>query len=244
MQDGKIKVAVVEDDSIAAEKSLGYFNRYSAEKGTLFDVQIFVSGDVFLEKYDGSFDLVFMDIDMPGKNGMETVKALRQRDSNVMIIFVTNLAQYAVNGYEYDAFDFIVKPVAYFNFSVKLTRALNRLENTRGRGIWVNISGGQRRILSSDVKYVEVMKHYIIYHTICGDIRTVGSMLKASEQFKGLPFALCNRCYLVNLAHVNGVRQYQVDVGGDVLLISHLKRNEFLSKLNSWLAGRKEPGNV
>ncbi len=244
MENGKIRIAIVEDDCGAAEKNVEYFKRYSAEKGTLFDVEMFASGDIFLEKYDGSFDMVLMDIDMPGKNGMETVKMLRQRDKNVMIIFVTNLAQYAVNGYEYDAFDFIVKPVAYFNFSVKLTRALTRLENTRGRGIWINVNGGQRKILSSDIKYVEVMKHDLIYHTVNGDIHTNGSMLKAIEQFKGLPFALCNRCYLVNLAYVNGVQQYQADVGGDILLISHLKRNEFLNKLNSWLAGRKEFENV
>ena len=66
------------------------------------------------------FDIVLMDIDMPGMNGMETARALRKVDAAVILIFVTNMAQFAISGYEVDATDFILKPVNKYSFAIKI----------------------------------------------------------------------------------------------------------------------------
>lgn len=234
----KYAVAIVEDEGKMAELLGGFFERFSAETGVLFEVNRFEDGESFLKDYGAGYDLVLMDIELPGINGMETVRRLRQTDHNVIVIFVTNLAQYAVKGYEVEAFDFIVKPVTYYNFCMRLRRAMQRFESRKETEVWVNIVGqGKQKLKTSAIKYVEVMDHKLVFHTTDGDYVSNGSMQSAQKLLKDAPFALCNRCYLVNLAFVTGTRQYEVNVGGDALQISHLKRNEFLRRLNVYLSG-------
>ena len=77
-----------------------------------------------------------MDIQLSDLDGMEAAKKLRRLDSSVTLIFVTNMANFAVRGYEVDALDFIVKPVEYFSFALKLDRALERLKSTAEQEIF------------------------------------------------------------------------------------------------------------
>ncbi len=234
-----VNVAIVEDDEETRNKLGGYFVEFGREFGVEFRCYAYGDGESFLD--DGakrSLDIVIMDIELPGADGMETVRALRERDRNVIVIFATNMAQFAVKGYEVEAFDFMVKPVTYPLFSVKIRRALERFDVRRDKAIWINVTGGGRKqIRTSELKYIEVMGHKITYHTTDGDLVASGSMIKVQEALRGLPFELCNRCYLVNLKFVTEIRPFQVIVGGDELQISHLKRNDFLSKLNAFLAG-------
>ena len=78
----------------------------------------------FLEAYRPDFDLVFLDIELPLLNGIETARRLRELDSVVALVFITNMEQYAVNGYEVDALDFVVKPINYYRFSSMMRKAL------------------------------------------------------------------------------------------------------------------------
>lgn len=235
--DGQKRVAIVEDDGETRAKLRGYFSDFAAEHGESFDVSEYGSGEDFLAE-QSSFDIILMDIELPGKDGMETVRELRKRDRNVIVIFATNMAQFAVKGYEVEAFDFIVKPMTYYNFTIKIKRALERFRTKRDRDIWINISGGagRRKLSTAQIKYIEVMGHRITYHATDGDYDTTGSMTKVKEELEGMPFELCNRCYLVNLKFVEEVRPYQIVVGGEALQVSHLKRNEFMSKLNLYLS--------
>ena len=117
------KVAIVEDDAKTREMLRGFFSDYTAENGVSFDVSDYGSGEAFLAD-ERSFDMILMDIELPGRDGMETVRELRKRDRDVIVIFATNMAQFAVKGYEVEAFDFIVKPMTYYNFTIKIRRAL------------------------------------------------------------------------------------------------------------------------
>ncbi len=124
-----INVAVVEDEDSAAETLSEYFERYSHEKGAQFHIVRFDNPVNFLTNYKSKYDLVLMDIDLPDMDGMEASRRMREIDNLVTLIFVTNLSQYAVYGYEVNAFDYVVKPVSYFDFALKLERAVKRIEN-------------------------------------------------------------------------------------------------------------------
>ena len=237
--DGFFSVAVVEDNPEWTKTLHEFFGVFAKNEGVDFSVKSFSSGEEFLQNYKAEeFEMVLMDIDLPILNGMQTAKRLRELDKEVALIFVTNLAQYAVEGYEVDAFDFIVKPFTYYQFSIKIHRLLTRLETKRDVKFWIKVVGGERKeINSANLKYVEVIKHNVIYHTTEGNFTALGTMLNAAEQLKGAAFELCNRCYLVNLKYVTGIRQYDVIVGGETLQMSHLKRNSFLEALNKYIAG-------
>ncbi len=183
---------------------------YGSENGERFAVTRYRDAASFFAAYK-SADIVFMDIDMPGLNGMDAAKLLREKDNDVIIIFVTNMMQMAIKGYEVRAFDFIVKPVVYKNFSVKLKR--------------------------SEIEYIEVIQHILVYHTVHGEYRATGTLSTLQKELAQEPFALCNRCFFVNLAFVTAMRNDgDVIVAGKPLAVSRAKRAPFLSALNNYIA--------
>lgn len=230
-----VRFSIVEDDAATREQLNSFIEKYAAACGLGIDVDAYSSATDFLKAYKGGRDIVFMDIDLPGLNGMEAVRKLRKSDDKVIVIFVTNLAHYAVGGYEVGAFDFIVKPVGYYNFAMKLRRALKRLYVMRGREVWVTTRQGKKLINVSELKYVEVMKHVITYHLKGETVVASGTLKGVCESLEGLPFALCNRCYLVNLAFVTEINGNFVHVGGEQLQISIPRRKEFLRCFNDYL---------
>lgn len=237
MKDAK-RIIIVEDDAASAALLRSFFDRYASESGYNFDVKVFSDGRTFLERYDFAADIILMDIDLPGENGMEIMRKLRKQDENVVVIFVTNLAQYAVEGYSVDALDFVVKPVTYYNFTMKMKRAIVRSDARKDMNLEIILKGGGKKYIDvSGIRYVEVMNHTLCFHTAAGNYTSTGSMTRLCEQLAGFPFALCNRCYLVNLRYVEGTSQYEVVVDGQTLQISHLKRREFMRKLNLYLSG-------
>lgn len=232
----QLRITIVEDDAHAEATLRQYLKRYGEEEKCDFSVVSYQSGEKFLKEYDFNTDIILMDIELPKANGMETVRKLRKKDSKVVVIFVTNLAQYAVEGYSVDAFDFIVKPVTYYNFAMKLKRGIMRLQVRREMRLEILLKGGGKKyVQTSEIKYIEIMNHTLCFHTVKGNFTSLGSMAQISEQLKDFPFALCNRCYLVNFRFIEGIDQFEVTVGGEKLQVSHLKRKDFMQKFNYYL---------
>lgn len=234
----KWTVLIVEDDDFAARTLEDFFRKYAEEYDCEFEVKRFSCGKDFSDRKSVA-DILLMDIDLPDANGMELVKNLRKTDSNTVVIFVTNLAQYAVEGYSVDALDFIVKPVTYYNFATKLKRAITRASGKKSQKFWITLKygGGTKKIDTSELYYVEVSNHTLVYHTVSGKYETIGTLASIKNLLSSSSFILCNRCYLVNLNYVEAVGKYDVKVGGDTLLVSHLKRAEFMQRFNLFLAG-------
>ena len=230
-------VAIVEDSPAEAELLRSYFARFTREHGVDFTLTCFASGEEFLNKDRPAYDLVLMDIGLPGHNGMETAAALRERDRSVTLIFVTNMAQFAVKGYEVDAFDFVVKPVGYSNFALKLQRALNKLDTRRDTEVLVTLSDSMVRLSASQIKYIEISGHRMVYHTTDGELYAYGNLKEVEASLGGGMFARCNNCYLVNLNYVRAVQGHTVTVGTDELQISRPRRKAFIQALNDYLGG-------
>ena len=120
-------IAVVEDDSSASQQIQNYLSLYQKENEQEFSVTVFADGLSILEDYHPIWDIILMDIEMPLMDGMTAAKCIRELDQSVIIIFITNMAKYAIKGYEVGALDFVLKPVSYFAFSLKITKALTSL---------------------------------------------------------------------------------------------------------------------
>lgn len=135
-------IAIVEDQDAAAEKLQEYIERYAGQCGQQFSTTRFSNGEDFLRDYRSIYAVVFLDIQMPRKNGMDAAVELRRHDKNVSIIFITNLVQYALRGYKVDAVSFLVKPVSYYDFSLKFKKALDIYLMNEERSFTVNAPGG------------------------------------------------------------------------------------------------------
>ena len=228
-------IIIVEDEIDAASVLDSFVSRYGEEIGEIYNITKYNDAASFLAAYK-SADIVFMDIDLPGMNGMNAAKLLRDKDSKVMIIFVTNLSQMAIKGYEVRAFDFIVKPISYKNFSVKFQCALDALRSRQSKDIWITNKDGKKRIDVNEIIYIETWRHILVFHTISGSIHATGTLATLEAELQDRSFAMCNRCYLVNLAFVTAVKQQTVCLGETELLISRTKRPSFLAKLNDFIA--------
>lgn len=232
-----IRTVIVEDEDTAADTLREYIDRYAAKKDESFSVERYSDGIEFLEKYSGQYDIVFMDIEMKHMNGLEAAKRLRKIDSLVILVFVTNMARFAVKGYEVDALDFIVKPVRYDDFAFRLDKAVSRIKRNEAKYVLVGLSGGGCAKLATDsIRYIEVMKHNLVFHTEEGDFESYGTLKKYESQL-GNCFARCNSCYLVNLKYVNYVRDFTCDVFGEKLKISQPRKKEFVQALNDYIGG-------
>ena len=117
------RVAVVDNEKEQTDLFVRFIADFCKETGEQIETVAFSSGVDFISDYQGDFDIVFMDIEMPELDGMETCKRLREADSAITIIFITNMAQFAIKGYEVNALDFVVKPVDYYCFSDKLKKS-------------------------------------------------------------------------------------------------------------------------
>ena len=233
----KVKIAIVEDDDEQADLLSQYIERYSKESEVDYAVVRFDRSEPFLSHKERDFDVVFMDIELPDGNGMEVVRKMRETDKNTLVIFVTNLAQYAVKGYEVRAFDFVVKPLSYYNFSLKFMSALENIETNRDIEIWVKNKDVRLRLLAAQITYIEIFQHNLTYHTNDGRQYSVtGTISDAANKLKNSSFSFCNRCYLVNLRYVTQVTQTIAVVDGKELQISRNKRAQFVKDLNDYLA--------
>jgi DNA-binding LytR/AlgR family response regulator len=233
-----IRVAIVEDEDVPAQNLIKYLGRFQDENDLQFEIARYSSGEEFLSAYKNQFDLVLMDIELPDRDGMSVCHDLRKLDAGVIIIFVTNLAQYAVKGYEVDALDFVVKPVAYPVMALKIKRAVDRIKRfsrREGRKITVKDGDLTRSIEHADIKYIEILAHKIIFHTIHGNFKSYGTLKELEGEFSDTDFIRCNSCYLVNLKYVTSVSGYSCVVGGEELQISQPRRKAFIRAINEYM---------
>ena len=194
-----IQVAIVEDDKNYAASLKKYILRYEEEQNIKFLVEWFEDGEDIAEEYKGHFDIILMDIEMQFMDGMSAAKKIREVDEEVIIMFITNSPQYAMQGYAVDALDYVLKPINYYAFSQRLTRALSKMKKQEETYLTLNYRGGVQKIRISDLYYVEVRDHDLIYHTKDGNLMIRGTMREAEENLKEESFFRCNKAYLVNL---------------------------------------------
>lgn len=225
------RIGIVEDHAAAADKLRSYLERYGAENGENFNISVFSDALEFLDSYKRIYDMVFMDIELPFIDGMEAARRLRNVDQQVILIFVTNMARYAVKGYEVDAMDYLVKPVHYGDFELKLRRALGRREAGQ-EAILVVRQSGFLRLRLREIRYIEVRGHTLIFHTETEQVKGSGTLLETEEKLKDRGFLRCNKCYLVNQMHIAAVQGYTlVMTGGEELQISRPRKKSFMSEL-------------
>ncbi len=230
-----IHVAIVEDDLKASKTLEGYLGRYGQENEMQFRIQTFAHPLLFLEPYSANYDLVYMDIQMPLMNGMDAAHRLRELDPKVALVFVTSLTQYAIEGYQVNAMDYIVKPFNYYDFALKLTRILERIPSHAGEDILIPTEVGNVRLSFDSIRYVEVQGHHLIYHTGRGEYTQYSSLSKVEQLLCGHGFARCNSCYLVNLHFVEGIKGYTVTVAGEELKISQPRKKQFVRQVEEYM---------
>lgn len=230
-------IAIVEDEKDFAEQLQEFLKKYQKEHDVAFKISVFGDGAEILENYEPLYDVILLDIEMPKVNGMEAAAKIRRMDADVVLVFITNMASYAIHGYEVGALDFVMKPITYYPFSMKLTRAIKRARTKAQRQILLTLPDGVKKIGIHQIFYVEVQNRMLHYHTDEGEYTMRGTMTAAEQMLEAYPFVKCNHWYMVNLMHVTEVRKNVAIVGGHELEISRRNRTAFLKALTEYVGG-------
>lgn len=234
-----LKIVVLEDEKPHLERLTSFFSKYKAEHPEFeYTIDFYDRGIPFLEAYKRDADLVFLDIRVPDMLGTEVARHLRKVDENVMIIFVTSLTQYAIDGYSVGAFDYILKPIHYASFSAKLERAL-RMLSYREPELMLDLrtKDSARRIPVNSIIYIEISAHDLFFHTGNETLKQWGTLSKYEQLLRQAHFARPSTSFLVNLKYVRGVKRDEVLVGDQILPISRTKRKDFLGALAQYKGG-------
>ncbi len=229
-----IRVAIVEDDECYISQLQEYLKDFEKDTGEELEVEIYRDGDEITSNYKAQHDIILMDIQMKFVDGMTAAEEIRQKDTEVIIMFITNMPQYAIRGYEVGALDYILKPVTYFAFSQKFGRAAARLKKKAKKSVVIQVKGGVHRMDVSNIYYIESQAHNLIYHTQDGVFVASGTMKQAEKALDGLNFSRGNKGYLINLEHVDGVHDKCAIVKGEKLLLSRPRTNAFMQDLTRY----------
>ncbi len=232
-----IRIAIVEDDPAVRDQLVGYVHRYERQYGKMFELTTFADGDEIVSDYRAVYDIILLDVQMRRMDGMAAAEAIRKVDQDVILIFITNMAQFAIRGYAVDALDYVLKPVPYFAFSRQLQKAVERLQRRQKTFLTVPVEGGLRRVDVASLYYLESEGHYVRLYTEDGELLTPGSLKAYEEKLANKPFVRCNSGYLVNLAQVLAVQQNNVQVGPYTLQISRPRKKAFLEALTDYIGG-------
>lgn len=224
------RIAIVEDQERDARKVMAALDQYAEVKKISLQHTWISNAAEFLENYHGQYNIVFFDIRMPGLDGMSAARELRSMDRSVVLVFLTSLAQYAVQGYEVEAIDYIIKPITYPILALKLPRILNRCFIEEDEVI-IQSKGASIKVRPGDIQYIEICEHDIQFQTSGGIVRSYGT-LKDVEASLPDGFFRINNQTIVNLRYVKHADNTSATVAGRVFPISRSRRKEFMTAMH------------
>ena len=214
-----LHVAICDDEAAFVQHLSQLLDRYAQETGTELKISTFGDGADLTDPYDPTLDLIFLDIQMGIMDGLRTAQRIREMDGQVSIIFLTTLAQYSLEGYQYQATNYILKPLQYIRLKAEMDKFLARRQKEPDPFVVIAKDAGRTLLCHTQEQ------NLISYRTM--------KEMEAALGDKG--FARCHTSYLVNLFYVKGVHKLELTlITGETLPISQPKRKTFLAQLTDY----------
>ena len=199
-----LHIAVCDDEESFVQNLKEQLMRYAQECAQQIRVTVFYDGSELVNGYDPSIDLVFLDIQMNQMDGLAAAERIRQMDGEVGIIFLTTLTRYALEGYKYQATNYIIKPMKYARLKAEMDRWMQRRPAKESPSLVVVNDSGRYRVLLKELKYVETFNRNLLLHTEKESILCYRSMKEMERELAGSGFVRCHTSYIVNLFFCEG----------------------------------------
>ena len=204
-----INIALCDDFPADLERLQGFLSEYLSLKSIQANVSIYDHPDKLLSDTETRhFDLYLLDIVMPMVNGIQTAREIRWNDKNAQIIFVTSEKSFALESFDVNPVNYIIKLVLKEKLFQTLDLAFSRVKDMEGEHFTVKIKEGLKNLKAYDVSYIEYSNHVVIFHLSNGNqIKTVTQRISfddyISQNIKSKDFERCHESFLVNLNYLD-----------------------------------------
>lgn len=217
----ELKIAICDDDPVQRDYLFETVSSWAKEKRHLVKLCRYVDARSFLFAYseEKDFDILLLDIEMPGMNGIALAKAVRRDSLAVQIVFVTGYNDYFSDGFDVSALHYLLKPVDEAKLCSVLDRAAANLAY-RERSVLVSAPEGSVKVSQADILYLEAENVYVIVHTVHGNYRMRTGLAKFAAQLDE-SFLKVHRSFVVGLKYVKRITRAEITMAnGDVLPVS------------------------
>ncbi len=224
--------AVCDDEPQTVRALAAQIAGYMAGRpGLAYKTDLYPSGAALLQG-GKRYDLAFLDIQMDGLNGVETARRLREAGGCRLLVFVTVLREWALDAFELEACDYLLKPLDEDRFARTMDRALARLGQGASRSLVVRSGGSFEVVPLENILYCEAQGRRLYLHKTDGRIISYYQKLGRFAQQADARFFCCHRSYFVNLDHVLGYGDGRIALPrGETIPVSRLRGREFTEAL-------------
>lgn len=234
-----VAVAVCDDSKKTVDSIKENIEAYGRDSQKEIRVFPYYSGEELLDSYKCNIDILFLDIRMPGMDGVSVAERIRQKDKKVIIIFVTSLVQYALDGYRVNASNYIIKPVSRKRLNMELKRWIGELGKKEEPFITIHNDGGDYKILLKSIRYIETYRRNLMVHTDKTDIVCYWKLKDMEVKIGQYGFARSHASYLVNLFYVENIKKLDLMLAtGEILPIGKSKKKAFMEQLGKYWGGK------
>lgn len=234
-----MRIAICDDEKDIRELIANKVEKQYPDAEIIF----FQSGEELL-LVDESIDILFLDIQMSGIDGMETARELRKKDKKVILVFVTAVEEYVFQAFDVGAFNYIVKPIDDGKFSDVLHRAVDEWSSQNinekepeERYVLINNSGVHTKVILDEIVYAEVFNRKVVIHKLDGEIEYYGKMSDL-ESLAGDSFFRPHRAYLINFKYVEKYDATTIYLERGTVLMAKQNYPEFVKKYMKYIQKR------
>jgi DNA-binding LytR/AlgR family response regulator len=203
------RIAICDDNTIDLEYISVLVKDWSRNSHCTVNIQLFASAEAFLFHYadDKDFDIMLLDIEMGGMDGVELAKKVRKDNESVQIIFITGYSDYIAEGYEVAALHYLVKPVHKERLFQILDRAVHKIKKDE-KVLFLELSDETVRLPIYEIRYLEVRQNYVTIHA--KKDYTIKKTLGEFERELDERFYRMGRSYIVNLLYISRITKKDV----------------------------------
>ncbi|WP_302558734.1 LytR/AlgR family response regulator transcription factor [Holdemania filiformis] len=205
-----ITAAIVDDDPNIRETLQAALITDTQKRRIPVQLSVCASGSEFLTLPQEKWDLVLMDVEMPGQNGIETARQLRRVNDRAAIIFITNYIQYALEGYEVQAFRYLLKPIDAAQFEQVVGTALDEIHHRQTAYLQLKGRSEIIRLAIDELIYAETERGHLLLHTPGKVLECYSTMEKLEQELKQEAFFRCHSSFLVALEAVRQIEKQDV----------------------------------
>ncbi len=232
----KLKIAICDDDNAQRKYLSDLADAWAKRNRHLVRIKQYADAKSFLFDYseEKDFDILLLDIEMPGMNGIELARSIRHDNTTVQIVFITGYYEYFSDGFDVSALHYLLKPTDEEKLRAVLNKAVENLAY-RQRSVLLNTSDGDIKVSLADILYIESENVYVIIHTVRGVYRTRTTLGSFSEQLDETFFKV-HRSFIASLKYIKKINRTELTmVNDEVIPISRKLYNDVHAALIKYL---------